>query len=62
MLGSKEAALAANDKALAWFRRSLVDVVNGEPEITKGWCIRYRLSLECWPRELADWHHAGSAL
>jgi hypothetical protein len=36
MLGSKEAALAANDKALTWFRRSLVDVVNGEPEITKG--------------------------
>jgi hypothetical protein len=33
---SKEAALAANEKALAWIRGSLVDVINGEPEITMG--------------------------
>jgi hypothetical protein len=33
---SKEAALAANEKALAWIRGSLIDVINGEPEITMG--------------------------
>ncbi len=33
---SREAAIAANEKALAWIRASLVDVVNGEPEITMG--------------------------
>ncbi|MBJ6128449.1 hypothetical protein [Microvirga splendida] len=33
---SREAASAANEKALAWIRASLVDVVNGEPEITMG--------------------------
>jgi hypothetical protein len=33
---SKEAALAANEKALAWIRGSLVDVINREPEITMG--------------------------
>lgn len=33
---SREAAVAANEKALAWIRASLIDVVNGEPEITMG--------------------------
>jgi len=29
-------ALAANDKALAWIRASLADLIDGEPEITAG--------------------------
>ncbi len=29
-------ALAANEKALAWVRASLADVMDGEPEITAG--------------------------
>jgi hypothetical protein len=33
---SREAAIAANEKALAWIRGSLVDVIDGEPEITMG--------------------------
>lgn len=33
---SREAAVAANEKALAWIRASLIDVVDGEPEITMG--------------------------
>lgn len=33
---SKEAALAANDKVLAWIRASLIDVIAGEPEVTMG--------------------------
>jgi len=33
---SREAALAANEKALAWIRASLADVIDGEPEITMG--------------------------
>jgi hypothetical protein len=33
---SKEAALAANEQALAWIRGSLIDVIDGEPEITIG--------------------------
>ncbi len=36
MFDSKEAAAAANEKALAWIRGSLVDIINGEPEITMG--------------------------
>ena len=36
MFDSKEAALAANEKALAWIRGSLIDVIDGEPEITMG--------------------------
>ena len=36
MFDSKEAAIAANEKALAWIRGSLVDIINGEPEITMG--------------------------
>jgi hypothetical protein len=36
MFDTREAALAANDKALAWIRGSLVDVIDGEPEITMG--------------------------
>jgi len=33
---SREAAIAANEKALAWIRASLTDVIGGEPEITMG--------------------------
>ncbi len=33
---SREAAVAANDKALAWIRASLADLIQGEPEITSG--------------------------
>jgi hypothetical protein len=33
---SKETALAANERALAWIRGSLVDVINGDPDITMG--------------------------
>jgi hypothetical protein len=33
---SKEAAVAANEQALAWIRASLLDVIGGEPEITMG--------------------------
>ena len=36
MFDSKEAAIAANEKALAWIRGSLMDVIDGEPEITMG--------------------------
>jgi hypothetical protein len=36
LFASKEAAIAANEKALAWIRASLVDVIDGEPEITMG--------------------------
>ncbi|WP_165820175.1 hypothetical protein [Microvirga sp. KLBC 81] len=32
----QEAAFAANEKALAWIGASLIDVVDGEPEITLG--------------------------
>jgi hypothetical protein len=33
---SREAAIAVNEKALAWIRATLIDDVNGEPEITMG--------------------------
>jgi hypothetical protein len=33
---SREAATAANEKALAWIRASLADLIDGEPEITAG--------------------------
>jgi hypothetical protein len=33
---SKETAAAANEKALAWVRASLSDLLDGEPEITTG--------------------------
>ncbi len=33
---SKEAAVAANEQALAWIRGSLIDVIDGEPEIIMG--------------------------
>ena len=33
---TQEAALAANDKALAWIQASLADLIDGEPEITAG--------------------------
>ncbi|RDI59124.1 hypothetical protein [Microvirga subterranea] len=33
---SRETAVAANDKALAWIRASLADLIQGEPEITSG--------------------------
>jgi hypothetical protein len=36
MFEDKEAALVANAKALAWIRASLVDVIDGEPDITMG--------------------------
>jgi len=36
LFDSKEAAVAANEKALAWIRASLIDVIDGEPEITMG--------------------------
>jgi hypothetical protein len=36
MFDSKEAAIAANENALAWVRASLVDVIDGEPDITTG--------------------------
>jgi hypothetical protein len=36
MFENKEAALVANAKALAWIRASLVDVIDGEPDITMG--------------------------
>jgi hypothetical protein len=36
LFDSREAALAANEKALAWIRASLADLVQGEPEITAG--------------------------
>jgi hypothetical protein len=33
---SREAALEANDKAVAWVTASLADLIQGEPEITLG--------------------------
>ncbi|KLK89472.1 hypothetical protein AA309_31170 [Microvirga vignae] len=36
LFDSKEAALAANEKALAWVHASLIDVIDGEPEVTIG--------------------------
>ena len=33
---SQEEALAANEKALAWIRASMSDLIDGEPEITAG--------------------------
>ena len=33
---SREAAVAANEKALAWIRASLADLIQGDPEITSG--------------------------
>jgi hypothetical protein len=33
---SREAAVAANEQALAWIRGSLIDVIDGEPGITMG--------------------------
>jgi hypothetical protein len=36
LFDSRETALAANEKALAWVRASLADLVQGEPEITSG--------------------------
>ena len=33
---NREAAIAANEQALAWIRASLTDVIDGEPEITMG--------------------------
>jgi hypothetical protein len=34
LFDSRETTIVANEKALAWIRASLIDVVNGEPEIT----------------------------
>lgn len=36
LFDSREAAHAANEKALTWIRASLADLVQGEPEITAG--------------------------
>ena len=36
LFDSRDEALAANEKALAWIRASLSDLVDGEPEITMG--------------------------
>ena len=36
MFESREAAIAANKKALVWIRASSTDVIDGEPEITMG--------------------------
>jgi hypothetical protein len=36
LFDNREAALAANEKALAWVRASLADLLLGEPEITQG--------------------------
>ncbi len=33
---NREAAVAANEKALAWIRASLTDVIDGGPEINMG--------------------------
>ena len=33
---SQGAAVAANEQALAWIRESLIDVIDGEPEIIMG--------------------------
>jgi hypothetical protein len=32
----RQAAIEANDKALAWVKGSLADLIDGEPEITLG--------------------------
>jgi hypothetical protein len=40
----------ADEKALAWIRASLIDVINGEPEINYGRGTGDRSSLiELWP-------------
>jgi len=36
LFDTREAALAANEKALTWIRASLADVIQGEPEVTSG--------------------------
>jgi hypothetical protein len=33
---TREEAVAANEKALAWVRASLADIMDGEPEVTFG--------------------------
>jgi hypothetical protein len=36
LFDSRDAAIAANEMALAWVRASLSDLIDGEPEITAG--------------------------
>jgi hypothetical protein len=36
LFDNEEAASAANDKALAWIRASLTDLIDGDPEIIAG--------------------------
>jgi hypothetical protein len=36
LLESRDEAMAANEKVLAWIRASLSDLIDGEPEITAG--------------------------
>jgi hypothetical protein len=36
LFDSREAAMAANEKAIAWVRESLADLIDGEPEVIAG--------------------------
>ena len=36
LIESRDEAMAANEKVLAWIRASLSDLIDGEPEITAG--------------------------
>jgi hypothetical protein len=36
LFDSREAALASNEKSMAWIRASMADLIQGEPEITVG--------------------------
>ena len=36
LFDSRDAAMAANEKAIAWVRESLADLIDGEPEIIAG--------------------------
>ena len=36
MFDTRDDALAANERALAWIQASLSDLIDGEPEITAG--------------------------
>ena len=45
LFDSREAALAASEKALAWIRASLAELVQGEPEIMIGEVLAYCRAL-----------------
>lgn len=36
LFDSREAAVAASDKAMAWIRENLSDIYEGEPQVTAG--------------------------